>query len=127
MMVPWLFLHALLIPSLPLMSLLCILHFNKIHVAALVLVPFLPYAYVWVALFNYRFQFDISTQILILPNPCRSKTIKTRTEDISLETGIPLKEDMTMLKIPQSQNYSIVPQNDQEYSVSSNHPDLYSR
>ena len=127
MMVPWLFLHALFIPSLPLMSLLVILYFNNIYVAALVLVPFLPYAYVWVALFNYRFQFDISTQILILPNPCRSKTIKTTTEDISLETGIPLKEDKTMPKIPQSQNYSIVPQNDQEYSVSSNHPDLYSR
>ena len=55
MMVPWLFLHALFIPSLPLLSLLGILYFNNIHIAALVLVPVIPYAYVWVALFNYRF------------------------------------------------------------------------
>ena len=82
MMVPWLFLHALFIPSLPVMSLLSILYFNNIQVAALVLVPLIPYSYVWVALFNYRFQFDISTKILMLQNPCRSKTIKTRTEDI---------------------------------------------
>ena len=62
MMVPWLFLHALFIPSLPLMSLLGILYFNNIHMAALVLVPVIPYAYVWVALFNYRFQSNILNQ-----------------------------------------------------------------
>ena len=64
MMVPWLFLHALFIPSLPLMSLLSILYFNNITMATLVLAPTIPYAYVWVALFNYRFQFVISTQML---------------------------------------------------------------
>ena len=53
------------------MSLLGILYFNNIQMAALVLVPFIPYAYMWVALFNYRFKFDIAiaTQILILSIP----------------------------------------------------------
>ena len=56
MMVPWLVLHALFIPSLHLTSVLILLFFNNIVLASLVFVPSIPYAYVWVALFNYRFQ-----------------------------------------------------------------------
>ena len=76
MMVPWLFLHSLFIPSLPLMSLLSIFYFNNIILAALVSVPSIPYAYVWVALFNYRFEFDISTQMLTPLVPVDQKPSK---------------------------------------------------
>ncbi len=53
--------------------------------------------------------------------------MKARSEDISRETEIQLKEVMTKTKILENQSYYIVPQNDVEYSVPSNHPDLYSR
>ncbi len=75
-MVPWLFLHSLFIPSLPLMSLLSIFYFNNIILAALVSVPSIPYAYVWVALFNYRFEFVISTQMLTPLVPVDQKPSK---------------------------------------------------
>ena len=62
MMVPWLVLHALFIPSLHLTSVLILIFFNNIVMAALVFAPSIPYAYVWVALFNYRFQSNIFNQ-----------------------------------------------------------------
>ena len=62
MMVPWLVLHALFIPSLHLTSVLILIFFNNIVMAALVFAPSIPYAYVWVALFNYRFQSNILNQ-----------------------------------------------------------------
>ena len=86
MMVPWLVLHALFIPSLHLTSVLILLFFNNIVLAALVSVPTIPYAYVWVALFNYRFQFKYFAVNWDRPEP-KSKKCKPCHKSLTVKTG----------------------------------------
>ena len=69
---------------------------------------------------------DVKLVNYFLPNLVRSKTIKTRTEDIK-ETKIDMAENLSKTSKFNIQVYSILAQNDLEYSATSNHQELYSR
>ena len=53
MMVPWLFLYSLIIPALPVISVIIAVITNTFIASICIIIPAPLYAYLWIALYSY--------------------------------------------------------------------------